>query len=1734
MKISENHESNGPDNSESSVSQEDEAASGLQFADGKDDLFVDAPDDLDDSRSADNRELVASNEAETSVSEEDLDDIKRENHHLAGIENGARDDHLVAELERLRDLLDKTVDEKDSIEKEYKEERKTLVKELANLRHQLKVLTGKELLPGDSDDGGFEQGVGESEKKTQVVDAPLHELMSECSEFLRSALNLRTQSENAIQELNAVLHMKDQEIQDLNSKVTELSVSQAGTESEVQLERDQTEVDFRVQEEFGTVFAAARDELLELQRREVELVEKVSHLEDENRKFVEQVEKDREMVEAVNAELSKTKTELEQEKTRCTNTKEKLSLAVTKGKALEKSSALQVAELSKEELVKSENLVASLQDMLLQRNMILEKSEEVISQSDVPEELQSMDMVERVKWLVHERNELNIVSREFSKLKEAISLIELPETVSFSDLESRLGWLKESLDQVKDEAKMLLDELGRTKEVARNEIDRLSASLLAELQEKEYVRMQLDDLTMKYEEIVQKTDKVTLEKDLMMRMLLEESGIIMEDQDVFYQTSDLTTLVNKCFGKIREKTHASFDTAGADLEMFERMQSLLYVRDQELVLCEQLLEEDALVSLQMNDMLNELRVASEELGALKAEKDSLQKDLERSEEKSALLREKLSMAVKKGKGLVQDRENLKFQLDEKNSEIEKLRLNLQRQESTVSECKDQMNNLLTELEDLKLQVDEKNSEIDKIRLNLQQQESIVSEYKNHINSLSTDLERIPKLEADIVAMNDQRNQLVQFLSESNKMLQRVIESVDHIVLPIDSVFEEPVEKVNWIAGRKPVHWLASSQKSKATMKSLEDALSTAEKKITQLAEEKRELEATKEFVQQELEKAIEEARSQTSSFAEACANSKSLEDELLRAEKNISVLTNEKEEAQGGRAAALMELGKVSEEFASQTSKLTEAYKTIKSLEDALSQVETTVASLTEKNNVVQVGRTTLESEMQKLKDEAESYTVKLANAHTTIESLEDALAKAEKDISVLEGEKRIAEEEISTLNSKLKACLEELAGTSGSLESRSVELIGHLNDLRMLVKDERLLSIVKQCCERKIEGGLQDMDLVIKHIMDQVVGIGPGEPLSPPDNEGSSDVNKFFINDLDNIEIEDDEVLVADADNISSSFRKIAEGFRMRNKILADKLEGFLTFLDEFIAALLRKLQTTRDEVIKMAQSIESLNQKLKIMEVYKKEHEEAMQSLENDVTMLLSACSDATRELQFEIKNDLLELNSVPELGKLNHSIFQEVREVGGGDTAEHQKKFDGNIYLETAEKLLSSTRKAQSLSKLFESTSTVAASTIQDLQKQLHETSKAIEKAIEERDIYQNMVSKLETDADSLKDSRTETASTIQDLQKKLHETSKAFEKAIEERDLYQNMVSKLETDVDSLKDSCRELDVKVEDYQAIKEKLNEKEAEISSLYTILSLKEREAEESLLSASQVRQLFDKITGIEIPVPESEVGDVEPESSADVKKLFCIIDSVAELLHQVNSLNLEKEELESTLSTQTAEIELLKGEVETHITNKPDSEKLKSELSDLTVGLEKMINILGCDEDVVDQKSAGPRGILSVVEKQVMTLLSESENSKSKSKNLEIVQERSISEAPSVPTGSEISEIEDPGALGKKSISPVASAAHVRSMRKGSTDHLAINIDSESARLVNNSEETDDEDKGHVFKSLNTTGLIPRQGKMVADRIDGIWVSGGRILMNRPRARLGLIAYWLFLHIWLLGTIL
>ncbi|GKC94269.1 hypothetical protein Tco_1159711 [Tanacetum coccineum] len=159
------------------------------------------------------------------------------------------------------------------------------------------------------------------------------------------------------------------------------------------------------------------------------------------------------------------------------------------------------------------------------------------------------------------------------------------------------------------------DENVATKEAAGVEIGRLTASLLAESQEKYPLNEELKDLTCKYE------------------------GIVEEKKQMVAMT----------------------ESSPIDNEVLEKIQSLLYLDSK---LYKQILE------LDLDNRSNEIVKVSEELRVIKDEKDSLQTNLQRSEEKASLLREKLSMAVKKGKGLVQERENLKQQITEKNAQIE--------------------------------------------------------------------------------------------------------------------------------------------------------------------------------------------------------------------------------------------------------------------------------------------------------------------------------------------------------------------------------------------------------------------------------------------------------------------------------------------------------------------------------------------------------------------------------------------------------------------------------------------------------------------------------------------------------------------------------------------------------------------------------------------------------------------------------------------------------------------------------------------------------------------------------------------------------------------------------------------------------------------------------------------------------------------------------------------------------
>jgi len=270
--------------------------------------------------------------------------------------------------------------------------------------------------------------------------------------------------------------------------------------------------------------------------------------------------------------------------------------------------------------------------------------------------------------------------------------------------------------------------------------------------------------------------------------------------------------------------------------------------------------------------------------------------------------------------------------------------------------------------------------------------------------------------------------------------------------------------------------------------------------------------------------------------------------------------------------------------------------------------------------------------------------------------------------------------------------------------------------------------------------------------------------------------VRETFLDGPENYEVELDntEIDGADIDTIISSFGKIVKGFQSRNKHIADKFYEFSDFMDEFISPLHEKLLETETMSTTIVENMEIMKKEANTMEKLKEEQENTIATLENNVSVLLSACTDSTIALQSEVDKNLGQPGSISEVEQLN---------LEAGAQTEHHKN---SKYVEATHKLMNASRKAQTLIAQFGCRSE-------------------------------------QVDA------------TIEDLRNKLKETTVAFELVTDERDLNKNRVSQLESDIQSLQSACSELKDKLEDYHALEEKLEEKEAEISSMHNALLAKE-----------------------------------------------------------------------------------------------------------------------------------------------------------------------------------------------------------------------------------------------------------------------------------------------------------
>lgn len=226
--------------------------------------------------------------------------------------------------------------------------------------------------------------------------------------------------------------------------------------------------------------------------------------------------------------------------------------------------------------------------------------------------------------------------------------------------------------------------------------------------------------------------------------------------------------------------------------------------------------------LSQQELKNESLVS--EVEALNMNKKELQELLGQEEMKSASLREKLNVAVRKGKSLVQHRDSLKQSIEELNMNVENL------------------------------------------KSKIKQQENAISDYEKRIKDESTFKEKIKSIESESVLLQSRLAEAEYSLQEKEHILAIVLNALDEIDFGVLSTINSPVEKAKHVG--KLCHDLQSA------LTSSEQEARKSKRAAELLLAELNEVQERNDGLQEEVANALSEVTklSNERDFADAAKN----------------------------------------------------------------------------------------------------------------------------------------------------------------------------------------------------------------------------------------------------------------------------------------------------------------------------------------------------------------------------------------------------------------------------------------------------------------------------------------------------------------------------------------------------------------------------------------------------------------------------------------------------------------------------------------------------------------------------------------------------------------------------------------------------------------------------------------------------------------------------------------------
>ncbi|KAL8521692.1 hypothetical protein ACS0TY_011996 [Phlomoides rotata] len=333
-----------------------------------------------------------------------------------------------------------------------------------------------------------------------------------------------------------------------------------------------------------------------------------------------------------------------------------------------------------------------LEQSLLERNNLVQRWEEILDKVDLPSQLRSMEPEDKIRWL---ESALSEAQNRCYSLQQKIDNLETScgsLAAEVEDLQRKTSELQTAFQK----ACIDKEDLSKDLEILRHDNDEISKrtadfKVINENLQND-VNMLLEQKLQMEEDIRHTGDAIRRQQELVKEALGDSytEDVVIGQEGIEYFEEMLRKLLEK-YGTLFSGKPVTADSIGwhvTDKEANEGEDVVTLSKKLEESMSELMCLKEEKDGYMLNNQSLLLKV--EELEGKKKELEDL---LNQEEHKSVSLREKLNVAVRKGKSLVQQRDGMKQMIEELNAEIQRLKTKTKLNEKAISESEEQIKNL---------------------------------------------------------------------------------------------------------------------------------------------------------------------------------------------------------------------------------------------------------------------------------------------------------------------------------------------------------------------------------------------------------------------------------------------------------------------------------------------------------------------------------------------------------------------------------------------------------------------------------------------------------------------------------------------------------------------------------------------------------------------------------------------------------------------------------------------------------------------------------------------------------------------------------------------------------------------------------------------------------------------------------------------------------------------------------